>query len=197
MLRLTIQGPLVAPVSRMLSALIKETTMLKPEILLRYKPALPPTQLKCLLFCAAVLMTSLSAEGLPGVRPRTVLSEGWFIKQIDLSKIDVAEPTEAANKPNSGGTVPVWRVQWPGGNLPPQWFYDECDRRGVLVWQDFYHGYGMAPVHEPRIISNIEEEVQDMVNRLRNHPCIVVWTGGNENHMGWEFQEGYESPLSR
>lgn len=79
---------------------------------------------------------------------------------------------------------------WAGGNLPPQWFYDECDRRGVLVWQDIYHGYGMPPTHEAGFVENVEEEVEDMVKRLRNHPSIFLWTGGNETQMGWEFENG-------
>ena len=86
---------------------------------------------------------------------------------------------------------------WAGGNLPPQWFYDECDRRGVLVWQDFYHGYGMPPAHEADFVENVEEEVVDMVKRLRNHPSIFLWAGGNENQMGWEFQNSDQPPPGR
>ena len=80
---------------------------------------------------------------------------------------------------------------WAGGNRPPQWFYDECDRKGVLVWQDFYIGHHAPPAHEPDFVENVVAEVEDMVKRLRNHPSIFVWVGGNENHMGWEFSNDY------
>ena len=29
-----------------------------------------------------------------------------------------------------------------------------------------------------------------MIRRLRNHPCMLLWCGGNENHMGWDFRYG-------
>ena len=29
-----------------------------------------------------------------------------------------------------------------------------------------------------------------MVRRLRNHPCLLLWVGGNENHMAWDFRYG-------
>ena len=39
---------------------------------------------------------------------------------------------------------------------------------------------------------NVELEVMDMIKRLRNHPSIFLWGGGNENIMGWEFGKGYK-----
>ena len=38
---------------------------------------------------------------------------------------------------------------WGSGHVPPPEFYDECDRRGILIWQDFMFGYGMHPAGEP------------------------------------------------
>jgi len=87
------------------------------------------------------------------------------------------------------GRMNVLRV-WGGGHLPPRDFYDECDRRGILVWQDFMFGYGMHPTGDPAFDANCRAEVEDVVRRLRNHPCILLWCGGNENHMGWDFAFG-------
>ena len=81
---------------------------------------------------------------------------------------------------------------WAGGNPPPRWFYEECDRKGVMVWQDFYIGHHAPPAHEPDFVANVVGEVEDMVKRLRNHASIFIWVGGNENHMGWEFSHNYE-----
>ena len=86
---------------------------------------------------------------------------------------------------------------WGGGNIPEDEFYDECDRRGLLVWQDFMFGYGMHPAGEPDYDANCRAEVEDVVRRLRNHPCIFIWVGGNENHMGWDFQFGAEPEIGR
>jgi beta-mannosidase len=84
----------------------------------------------------------------------------------------------------------VFRM-WAGGNIPPASWYDECDRRGILVWQDFYFGYGVHPYQDIKFRKNVEMELEDMIKRLRNHPSIFIWTGGNENIMGWEFGRGY------
>jgi hypothetical protein len=84
------------------------------------------------------------------------------------------------------GNMNVLRV-WGGGHLPPREFYDECDRRGILVWQDFMFGYGMHPSEDEDFAAECRAEVEDVVRRLRNHPSILLWCGGNENHMGWDF----------
>jgi hypothetical protein len=79
---------------------------------------------------------------------------------------------------------------WGEGNIPPQDFYDECDRRGILVWQDFMFGYGLHPGGDPEFDENCRLEIEQMVRSLRNHPSILLWVGGNENHMGWDFAHG-------
>ncbi|GAA4981550.1 glycosyl hydrolase 2 galactose-binding domain-containing protein [Actinopolymorpha pittospori] len=77
---------------------------------------------------------------------------------------------------------------WGGGLIPEPEFYAECDRRGLLVWQDFMFEYGMYPTDLPGYLATVERELIDVVKRLRNHACIALWCGGNENHMGWDFQ---------
>ncbi len=95
-----------------------------------------------------------------------------------------------------GAHMNVLRV-WGGGNIPEEEFYDECDRRGFLVWQDFMFEYGMHPAGEPDYDANCRAEIEGVVRRLRNHPCIFIWVGGNENHMGWNFQFGAEPEAGR
>ena len=87
------------------------------------------------------------------------------------------------------GRMNVLRI-WGEGNIPPQEFYDECDRRGIFIWQDFMFGYGMHPSGWGDFDENCKAEIDDMIRRLRNHPCILLWCGGNENHMGWDFAHG-------
>jgi hypothetical protein len=90
----------------------------------------------------------------------------------------------------------VFRM-WAGGNIPPSSWYEECDRKGILVWQDFYFGYGVHPYEDVKFRSEVELEVTDMIKRLRNHPSIFLWAGGNENIMGWEFGKGYKPAPGR
>lgn len=34
-------------------------------------------------------------------------------------------------------------------------------------------------------LENIRQEAIDNIVRLRNHPCIAIWCGNNENHTAW------------
>jgi beta-mannosidase len=65
-------------------------------------------------------------------------------------------------------------------------YYNETDRRGILVWQEFFHDYGMYPDTEDyRDLCRKEAEYQ--VKRLKHHPSLLMWCGGNEAVMGAEF----------
>jgi hypothetical protein len=90
----------------------------------------------------------------------------------------------------------VLRV-WGGGSMPPDAFYEACDRRGILIWQDFMFGYGMYPDDDPDFVENCRTEIESIVRRLRNHPSLLLWCGGNENHMGWDFAFGEEPTTGR
>lgn len=87
------------------------------------------------------------------------------------------------------GRMNVLRI-WAEGNIPPQSFYAECDRRGIFIWQDFMFGYGMHPSGLAEFDENCRVEIEAMIRSLRNHPCLLLWVGGNENHMGWDFRYG-------
>ena len=69
-------------------------------------------------------------------------------------------------------------------------FYDECDRRGMLVWQDF--AFACAAYPEELLAAEVHAEAIDNVGRLQSHPSLVVWCGNNENLMGfadWGWRE--------
>ena len=86
----------------------------------------------------------------------------------------------------------------------PRWYY-ECDRMGLLVWQDFINGggkYKPSIVLKPLITGKhkrdnkykafgrndvegrmeAKQEFRDIINYLYNTPSIVLWTIFNE---GW------------
>lgn len=92
------------------------------------------------------------------------------------------------------GRMNVLRI-WAEGHIPPQEFYEECDKRGIFIWQDFMFGYNMHPSGDPQFDENCRLEIEGMIRMLRNHPCILLWVGGNENHMGWNFSHGTNPPM--
>jgi beta-galactosidase/evolved beta-galactosidase subunit alpha len=72
----------------------------------------------------------------------------------------------------------------------PRW-YDLCDRYGIYVIDECdleTHGFGyetplnpmMQPVWEKACVDRMER----MVRRDRNHPCVIMWSLGNEAGFG-------------
>ncbi|MFQ5651363.1 MAG: glycoside hydrolase family 2 protein [bacterium] len=73
---------------------------------------------------------------------------------------------------------------WGGGVYEHDIFYALCDQMGLLVWQDFMFACGACPEYEG-YRHNVAKEVESVVKRLRNHPCIVLWCGNNESEWMW------------
>ncbi|NNK82547.1 MAG: glycoside hydrolase family 2 protein [Flavobacteriaceae bacterium] len=81
---------------------------------------------------------------------------------------------------------------WGGGIYENDIFYDLCDEKGILVWQDFMFACAMYPGDDD-YLNNVKQEAIDNVKRLRNHASIALWCGNNENSEGWYrwgWQEG-------
>lgn len=68
---------------------------------------------------------------------------------------------------------------WGGGFYEQDWFYDLCDRLGLMVWQDFMFACNLYPCTED-FLSNVSAEVDYQVRRLSSHPSIALWCGDNE-----------------
>lgn len=75
---------------------------------------------------------------------------------------------------------------WGGGIYENDYFYELCDRNGILVWQDFMFACSMYPGNE-EFLNNIKQEAIDNVIRLRNHPSIALWCGNNEINTAWSY----------
>ncbi|MBO2531963.1 MAG: beta-mannosidase [Thermoactinomycetaceae bacterium] len=75
---------------------------------------------------------------------------------------------------------------WGGGIYEKDVFYRECDRQGILVWQDFMFACALYPDFNRDFLANVREEIIQVVKRLRNHACIALWCGNNENDWIYE-----------
>lgn len=67
-----------------------------------------------------------------------------------------------------------------GSGYENDFFYDECDRLGILVWQDFPFACQGYPLFLPAFLENVEKEATYQVERLRNHPSLAMFCGNNE-----------------
>ncbi|KSW13761.1 glycoside hydrolase family 2 protein [Cellulomonas sp. B6] len=82
-----------------------------------------------------------------------------------------------------GAHLNLLRV-WGGGVYESEDFYELCDERGLLVWQDFLLACAAYPEESP-LLEEIEAEAREHVARLTPHPSLVLWNGGNENLWGF------------
>ncbi|HSD64407.1 MAG TPA: glycoside hydrolase family 2 TIM barrel-domain containing protein [Ignavibacteriaceae bacterium] len=57
-------------------------------------------------------------------------------------------------------------------------YYEECDKQGIMVWQDFALQWTYDESAE--FISNACSQIKDMINLLYNHPSIAFWCCHNE-----------------
>ena len=88
---------------------------------------------------------------------------------------------------------------WGGGVYEDDAFYRTCDELGILVWQDFMFACQTYEV-DSAFLANIRHEAIDNVRRLRNHACIAVYTGNNEQQdvwFGWGGKKRYFDELGQ
>ena len=83
---------------------------------------------------------------------------------------------------------------WGGGVTPCDEFFEAADRYGLMIWSDFwitgdtqgeFKGSPDWPLEGNVFIKN----VQSTILRIRNHPSLLVWTGGNEGHARKELYD--------
>jgi beta-mannosidase len=75
---------------------------------------------------------------------------------------------------------------WGGGFYESDRFYDMCDERGLLVWQDFMLACALYP-QDDDFAARFAAEARAAVRRLRQHACVALWAGDNEcdEVAGW------------
>lgn len=72
---------------------------------------------------------------------------------------------------------------WGGGILEKSSFYEVCDRRGILVWQELFQsssGVENLPSDDPEFLEKLETTARVAIRRRRHHASLIIWCGGNE-----------------
>lgn len=75
---------------------------------------------------------------------------------------------------------------WGGGIVNKESFFELCDEKGLLVWQEFplacnnYEG-------TPHYLEILEQESTSIIRRLKKHPSLALWCGGNELFNSWSL----------
>lgn len=103
-----------------------------------------------------------------------IVSEAYPTKRThERAKFHLNEVAKAC-----GNMIRVWG----GGVYEPDEFYDECDKLGLLVWQDMMFACAYYPVDDYKFRDNVHAEVVHQIKRLKSHPSIAIWCGDNESY---------------
>jgi beta-mannosidase len=130
-------------------------------------------------------------ETRPSAGPRTgdrwddwqfvVNSQPFFVKGVNWMPADILldlprERYEWLLGLAKASGIQLLRV-WGGGGIETEEFYSVCNRLGLMVWQDFPVGNQDTPDWPQDVW---EAQVAQTIFRLRNHPSLAVYCGGNE-----------------
>ena len=83
---------------------------------------------------------------------------------------------------------------WGGAAINKDAFYEMCDVRGIMIWQEFplacnrYEG-------TPAYLRVLDQESKSIIRKLRPHACIVMWCGGNELFNNWSLMTNQDLAL--
>ena len=89
---------------------------------------------------------------------------------------------------------------WGGGVTPGDAFWAAADKYGEMVWSDFwitgdtqgeFKGSPDYPLESNVFIKNVISTIY----RVRNHPSLLVWTGGNEGHARKELYDAMRNNI--
>jgi beta-mannosidase len=69
---------------------------------------------------------------------------------------------------------------WGGGQYESEDFYNLCDELGLLIWQDFMFACSLYPT-DKGFLQSVDQEVRTQILRLKNHACLALFCGNNED----------------
>lgn len=75
---------------------------------------------------------------------------------------------------------------WGGSVYEPDTFFDFCDERGIMVWQDFAMACAVYP-QDDAFCAALADEAHKLVRRLRQHASLVCWAGDNECDRAYDW----------
>ena len=78
---------------------------------------------------------------------------------------------------------------WGGGIYETDDFYDLCDERGLIVWQDFIGACANYPANDRDFVMNYRAEIAYNLRRISPYASAVIYCGNNE--IDWQMQAGF------
>jgi beta-mannosidase len=117
------------------------------------------------------------------INGRKVYAKGWNWVPMDVMySVPQTAKLERLLTLAQRANVNLLRI-WGGGLIEKESFYDQCDRLGIMVWQEFIQsssGIDNIPATSPDYVQLVADAAEHIIPRKRNHPSLVIWCGGNE-----------------
>ncbi|MBR6709887.1 MAG: hypothetical protein IKL84_09470, partial [Clostridia bacterium] len=73
---------------------------------------------------------------------------------------------------------------WGGSGVQKADFYELCDIYGIMVWVEFPLACNNY-YDSDHYLAVLEQEAIAIIRKLRCHPCVTLWCGGNELFNRW------------
>lgn len=73
---------------------------------------------------------------------------------------------------------------WGGSIINKASFFELCDTLGIMVWQEFPLSCNHYP-DDSAYLTLLENEARAIIKRIRKHPSLMLWCGGNELFNSW------------
>lgn len=124
-------------------------------------------------------------------KPLFAKGANYIPNDMFLPRVDSAR-YEYMVKSAAEANINMLRI-WGGGIYENDYFYELCDRYGIMIWQDFMFACAMFP-GDDAFLENVRLEAEDNIRRLRGHACIALWCGNNEIEYAWaegDFTRGW------
>ncbi len=87
---------------------------------------------------------------------------------------------------------------WGGATLGKESFYDDCDRLGLMIWQEFplsSSGIDNNPPEDGNSILELAKIARSYILRRQHHPSLIIWCGGNELQTKMDGTPGTGKPI--
>lgn len=146
-----------------------------------------------------LIVTPINTEEQPGDFHFKVNGEKIFIKGTNWVPLDGLHSRDNQHVKEAVGMLADLNCNmvrlWGGNVYESDLFYELCDESGIMVWQDFTMGCTTYP-QDTEFKNTIKSEAEKVIRRLRNHPCLVLWAGNNENDisLGWADDQSHLDP---
>ncbi|MCF8226963.1 MAG: glycoside hydrolase family 2 [Bacteroidales bacterium] len=148
---------------------------------------------------ARLILTPINTKEKPGDFHFEVNGEYIFVKGTNWVPLDAlhsrdVQHVDKAVKMLADLNCNMIRM-WGGNVYESNCFYNLCDEKGIMVWQDFTFGCTTYP-QDAAFREKVKDEAEKVVRRLRNHPSIVLWAGNNENDVSlqWANDQSHINP---